>query len=424
MSRIHDYIRRVMEIAGLPVDHQQGEEMTGHILDLAAQFEQEGDCPDHALDKAIEAFGAPEQVGRRLREVTPLRLEPRDCYIAAVAVAAAAVGEVLWPGPAIVVAVLILSSAAALLSKRPVAVAASTLFGIALGGFISSLIYWLRYNELTGHIMHYPNYTRLGGIQVSSAAAAAVIGVLAAISRREGLRVTFFNRGLLARLAIYFAVAQAEFVFKEMHHYIMACVAALLIQGVIIARRWPDEKSSRQRLLLLLANLAPLLVVLDNLFSDMWEIVVFGLTIILSYVEQERPEFAGFTWQQVLAGIAQLAPFCVLFGLTRGTAATLLALAIWYWQHGRSAFVARHALQGGAVGAAALLSQVLVYQLVSVNAAIPWLAVMGALLSVLRLAFGVLAGWAAISAFAGHDFRYPFAGALFGGGNWRRIRHI
>lgn len=42
----------------------------------------------------------------------------------------------------------------------------------------------------------------------------------------------------------------------------------------------------------------------------------------------------------------------------------------------------------------------------------------------LRLLGGFVTIYAALAAFSGHAIRDPFARLLFGGGWWRRLRHV
>lgn len=94
MSRIGRYVEQVLAIAGLPADHEQGEEIRAHLADLVAQKRTEGLGCDEAVAQALAEFGDAETVGLRLREVTPMRIGRRDWLLLAVGVIIA--GSGLW----------------------------------------------------------------------------------------------------------------------------------------------------------------------------------------------------------------------------------------------------------------------------------------------------------------------------------------
>lgn len=124
----------------------------------------------------------------------------------------------------------------------------------------------------------------------------------------------------------------------------------------------------------------------------------------------------------VLAGLAHLAPFAIVGGLSAGAAAVVGLAVLWYRCRQRSPFVARHLVQGALITALAVVSQVTVYQLhvflwhnpyVYRNANL--LAAINALvlgLVAVRLGFALITAYAALAAFSGHDLRYPGIRAL------------
>jgi hypothetical protein len=350
MDRIERHIQQVLQVAGLPSNHEQGEELKGHITDLASAYAAEGIDESQATERALQELGKPEVLGRQLREVTPLRLPGRDWLILFAGVVLAALGQWLsnyfmwgrytpwydWEPLA-----LFLAAGVALLVKRPLLGALAPAIGLYVAEVSMRFFQW---------------GWRPGDSQM-----------LVVVNPLRFQDPTFVLGRIRAGHPIDAAV-------------VLGYVSACLLIGLVVAR-------------------------VRRLDCNI------------------QPDF-----DRLAAGLAHLCPFMVLFGLTWGAIGVLLCTTLWYWAKDRQTFLARHTLQAAVVGVGALLTQVMAYQVIGLSWHQPeaispvWflaLAVMA-----VRRVFGAMAIWSAISAFAGHDFRYPFARLLFGGGKWRWLRHV
>jgi|GEM_PF-6511852 len=419
MNQIEVYVTRVMAVAGLPPGHRQAEELQAHLSDLAAEYQVKGLTADEATDNALVTFGTPENVGAQLREVTSLWLSRRDWgFLFAVALTAT-LTRLIFPGPDMQISVLVIGTAAAGLVRLPLTSLFAALGGHFVGGYLISISLWFRWME--SYPLSYPGYGGGGWSRVTlcTIALAGTLGVLISFWRAQR-RVTL-GWGLVGRLMVFLTLGQAEFTFTTTPTYLGACLSVLVLQIAIVWRRWSRTSAGSSRALMLLAHFIPFLVVLDNQLSDVWEIVVFFLTVLTWYAEH-RLWVPTLDWRRVAAGIAQALPLFVALGLAWGAVATLVSIVIWQQGRYHSTFVARHALQGACLSVAALLSQVFMYQLQLSDRVVPLLMVVGGSLSLLRIAFGLLAGWATLSALSGHDFRYPWAVLLLSGSGWRHYR--
>lgn len=350
MSRIEEFVGEVLEVAGLPSDAEQGEELKAHLGDLAADHEQQGLAHEEAVDRAISEFGSPHVVGQRLREVTPLRVSRRDWILFTV-------------GTAIV-------PFAYFAGLNPARISPS------LHGFD-----WLVFLLVVG-----------GSIAVTTRR--PVLGALSA-----GAGILFFR--LLVEVISF--IARPGFLMTSFQ----LMPVSDWVPGSLL-RRW------------------------DIQFFEYLVLAVVAVTVgaVVSKVRRIRSG-SQLDTQTLLAGLAHLTPFLIMGGLRWGALGVVGSTVLWWRWKDRSAFVARHALQAAAVGIGAVISQVMIYQLWW-SARTNHLQMYGwsvltfsyFLIQIVRRVFGVMAVWAAISALAGHDFRYPFARLLFGGGKWRRLKHV
>lgn len=425
VSRFDEYIHRVMEVAGLPIHSEKGEELRAHLSDIASEYEQQGVDAGQAMDLAIQEFGSPETVGRQLKEVTPLHMSQRDWSIVAAAVALSTVGaffffhneEIAW------LPAWTIGGVAAVMLRRPMVGALASVVGVFFGRHMYLLTSWLPYLMEPHRPPYYPFWGfGPGPRSMKLMAVALMIGIAAAIYQSGRNRVSFKFTSLVARLALCFGLIASEIELKG-NAYVLSLAVAFLFQAGILAVRLRNgvATTKRERLITVVAHFIPFLVVLEN---NLWEVVVFVATGVMWFVEQARPQRITLDWHRIASGGAHLTPLLVGYGLLWGAAGVLISSLLWYYNKHRSAFVARHALQSALVGIGGVLSQVVLYQIISSEASIRALPAVAVVLSLIRTTFFFLVIWATISASAGHDFRYPFAGFLFGGGKWRRFRHV
>lgn len=348
MNRVDEYVRQVLEVAGLPARHEQGEEIRAHLSDLIAARVDGGLPVNQAVQESLTEFGSAQTVGRRLREVTPLRLTGREWIV--VSVAALFAGGGLWADQYWMLGdrwswfdwllfVPVISGCAGMTVRRFLVAALSPLAGLYVANLIMGHIGWFR-----GH---------------------------------SGRMVTFYDLNKVEHPVAL--LGQTTFPSGMDALAVLALVAACLAAG------WVGAKL------------------------------------------RGAPVRAEAT--RVLSAAAHLAPFGVLFGLSWGSAGVLVCAALWFWLEDRSVFLRRHLAQGVVVGAGAVVTQVIAYQVIGQSwnqwpgyFSPLWYLALG--LMTVRRVFGALAVWASLSALMGHDFRYPLVSHIFQGGMWRWLRRV